>query len=74
MRQTPRSFVPAPFEIRVFSLVLLALMSLVVACPLPGQTPPSQDNSTAQPAKPSDTPAQSPSAAEVVTRDSATTF
>jgi VWFA-related protein len=74
MRQTPRSFVRAPFEIRVYSLVLLTLLRLVVACPVPGQTPPSQDNPAAQPAKPSDTPAPPASTAEVVTRDSATTF
>jgi VWFA-related protein len=74
MRQTPRSFITALFELRVFFLASLALL---VALPLCAQAPPVPDNSTAKPteaAKPASNTSQSPATAEVVTRDSSTTF
>src|SRR6266481_4563196 len=77
MRQTPRSFVPAPFRLRVFFLPFLALLRLLVALPLCAQAPPAPDSSTrptTEPAKASGSTSQSASTAEVVTRDSSTTF
>jgi VWFA-related protein len=77
MRQTPRSFVPAPFRLRVFFLPFLALLRLLVALPLCAQAPPASDSSTrptTEPAKASGSTSQSASTAEVVTRDSSTTF
>ena len=74
MRQTPRSFITAFFGLRVF---FLASLPLLVALPLCAQAPPAPDNSTlkpTEPAKPSSNTSQSPSTAEVVTRDSSTTF
>jgi VWFA-related protein len=75
MRQTPRSFIfTAFFGLRV---LFLASLPLLVAPPLRAQAPPVPDNSTPQqsePAKPSSNTSQSPSTAEVVTRDSSTTF
>src|SRR6267154_2089684 len=74
MRQTPRSFIPAFFALRVF---FLASLPLLVALPLCAQAPPAPDNSTPKPteaAKPSSNTSQSASTAEVVTRDSSTTF
>jgi VWFA-related protein len=74
MRQTPRSFITAFFGLRVFFLA--SLPSLVVL-PLCAQAPPAPDNSTAKPTeplKPSSNDSQSPSASEVVTRDSSTSF
>jgi VWFA-related protein len=74
MRQTPRSLVRTPFRSRLALLPLLASLPMLFAHPLLGQAPPAKDNPPAQPAKPSDTRSQSPSTAEVVTRDSAATF
>jgi VWFA-related protein len=77
MRQTPRSFVPAPFRFRVFFLPFLALLPLLVALPLCAQAPPAPDSSTrptTEPAKASGSTSQPASTAEVVTRDSSTTF
>ena len=74
MRQTPRSFITAFFGLRVF---FLASLPLLVALPLCAQAPPAPDNSTpkpTEPAKPSSNTSQSPSTAEVVTRDSSSTF
>ena len=74
MRQTPHSFITAFFGLRVF---FLASLPLLVALPLCAQAPPAPDNSTlkpTEPAKPSSNTSQSPSTAEVVTRDSSTTF
>src|SRR6266404_3747095 len=75
MRQTPRSFVTALFGLRIF---FLALLPLLVVLAVSAQAPPAPDNSTPKPAtesaKPSGNTSQSPSAAEVVTRDSSTTF
>ena len=74
MRQTPRSFITAFSGLRVF---FLASLPLLVALPLCAQAPPASDNSTpkpSEPAKPSSNTSQSPSTAEVVTRDSSTTF
>ena len=74
MRQTPRSFITAFFGLRVF---FVASLPLLVALPLCAQAPPAPDNSTlkpTEPAKPSSNTSQSPSTAEVVTRDSSTTF
>src|SRR5258708_34626462 len=75
MRQTPRSFITAFFGLRVF--FFLASLPLLIALPLCAQAPPAPDNSTpkpTEPAKPSSNTSQSPSTAEVVTRDSSTTF
>jgi VWFA-related protein len=78
MRQTPRFFVPASFRSRVFFLSFLVLLPLLVALPLCAQTPSAPDDSVSKPAaeppKASGSTSQSPSTAEVVTRDSATTF
>jgi VWFA-related protein len=74
MRQTPRSFVLTLFKRRPFFLPFLAFPPLLFACSLSGQAPPAQDNSAQPPAKTPDTSAQQPSTAEVVTRDSSTTF
>ncbi len=78
MRQTPRSFVAAPFKPRVFFLSFLALLPLLVSVPLRAQAPPAPDSATPKPsteaAGPSGSSPQSPSTAEVVTRDSAATF
>jgi len=75
MRQTPRSFVTALFGLRIF---FLALLPLLVVLAVSAQAPPAPDNSTPKPAtesaQPSGNTSQSPSAAEVVTRDSSTTF
>jgi VWFA-related protein len=75
MRQTPRSFVTALFGPRIF---FLALLPLLVVLAVSAQAPPAPDNSTPKPAtesaKPSGNASQSPAAAEVVTRDSSTTF
>jgi VWFA-related protein len=74
MRQTPRSLVLTLFKRRPFFLLFLAMPPLLFACSLFGQAPPAQDNSAQPPAKTPDTPSQQPSTAEVVTRDSETTF
>jgi VWFA-related protein len=77
MRQTPRSFVSAAFRLRVFFLPSLALLRLLVALPLCAQAPAAPDSSTrptTEPAKASGSTSQSASTAEVVTRDSSTTF
>ena len=74
MRQTPRHFITAFFALRAF---FLAWLHLLVALPLCAQAPPAPDNSApkpTEPAKPSSNTSQSPSTAEVVTRDSSTTF
>jgi VWFA-related protein len=74
MRQTPRSFITAFFALCPF---FLASLPLLVALPLCAQAPPAPDNSTpkpTEPAKPPSNTSQSPSTAEVVTRDSSTTF
>ncbi len=74
MRQTPRFPVRNLLKSRPARFPLLALLALLSAHSLLAQAPPAQDNPPAQPAKPSDTPPQSSSTAEVVTRDSAATF
>jgi VWFA-related protein len=77
MRQTPRSFVPAPFWLRVFFLPFLALLPLLAALPVCAQAPPAPDSSTrptTEPAEASGSTSQPASTAEVVTRDSSTTF
>jgi VWFA-related protein len=75
MRQTPRSFVSAFFGLRIF---FLALLPLLVVLAVSAQAPPAPDNSTpksaTESAKPSGNTSQSASTAEVVTRDSSTTF
>jgi VWFA-related protein len=55
-------------------LAFFASLPLPLASPLSAQAPPAQAEPAQQPAKTSDTAPQSPSTAEVVTRDSAATF
>jgi VWFA-related protein len=74
MRQTPRFHVRNLLKSRLAHLPLLALLALAFTHSLLAQAPPAPNNPPAQPAKPSDTPPQSSSTAEVVTRDSAATF
>ena len=74
MRQTPRSLVLTLFKRRRFFLLFLVLTPMFFASSLLGQATPAQEDSAQPPAKTSDTAAQQPSTAEVVTRDSSTTF
>ncbi len=73
MRQQPRSCLRI-FDQRCLALALLLFSLSSFFCPLSAQTPAGQDNPGRPATKGPDNAAAPPATAEVVTRDSATTF